>query len=624
MSSAIAEIGKAQELHERGDLAGAVSLYQQILQADPQCAQAWHHMGLAAFQSGDLRQAATWIQKAITLDPTTAFFHANLAAAMHALGDLEASERCFRQALALQENNATWWNNLGGILLQRGQNNEAERCYLRATKIAPESHDAFFNLGVLRSRRRDWFGAAEFLIRALQLSPRDADTQFYLGMALVESHHDKEAEMLLRDTLRAKPDHAVANWYLGRALMKLDRPGEALPFLERAVALKDDLAEAHCSLGLCYLKHHRREQAHRCFETAIALEPKIAFATTGLAVTELLRGNYERAMELCNRAVAIRPDDAIARFQRACLSLMNGDFERGWEEFVWIRRSKELSAAHLNGESWDGKPIPGKTLVLRAEQGFGDIIQFVRYAALAKKRAGRVLVEGPESLAKLLRTTPGVDDVLIGGAPLPEDCASIPLFNLPKIFRTTQQTVPSKLPYFSPQGELPASMREALAASKGFRVGLCWQGRPTHTEDDLRSIPAVALQTLGGIEGASFFSLQKGPGEEGIHALHCLGIAALATHARDFHDTALAIQELDLVIAVDTAVAHLAGAMGKPVWLLLPFVGEWRWMREREDSPWYPTMRIFRQKTHGDWPGVLASVRAALEERVRQAATKHA
>jgi hypothetical protein len=355
------------------------------------------------------------------------------------------------------------------------------------------------------------------------------------------------------------------------------------------------------------------------------------------------QAKLDDAIACYRQALVIKPDYAEAHKDLALAWLLRGNFEQGWPEYEWRWKCSRFqghpgneSGEQLPGPSWDGSPLNGRTILLYAEQGLGDTLQFIRYAPLVRQRGGRVLVLCQPPLRPVLGSCPGIDGLVACESTAPSYDVQIPLLSLPRIFRTTLATIPAEVPYLSADPELVEHWRRELTqgvgqafqpdsqagkpdllkegSSQEFKVGIAWQGNPQHKQDRQRSVPLAHFEALARLPGIRLFSLQVGPG---AHQLQELGGRFLVTDLSNrfgpasFQDAAAVVTVLDLVMSVDTAMAHLAGALGRPVWVLLPFVPDWRWMLDREGSPWYPTMRLFRQRQPGDWTDVFRQVVAA-------------
>ena len=305
-----------------------------------------------------------------------------------------------------------------------------------------------------------------------------------------------------------------------------------------------------------------------------------------------------------------------------CCCFCSGDFEKGWSEYEWRWRCSTVLPRPFPQPLWQGEPLDGRTILLHAEQGLGDTLQFVRYAPMVKQRGAEVIVSCQKPLLSLLKSCPGIDSLLPQASVVPQFDVQASLMSIPSIFGTTLATIPSEVPYLSANADLAEHWRERLRSLQGFKIGINWRGRPGNPSERHRGIPLRAFAPLARLPGVRLISLQKGPGWEEIAAaaenvpVVDLG-RALDEAAGPFMDTAAIMHNLDLVITSDTVIAHLAGALGVPVWVALPFVPDWRWLLEREDSPWYPTMRLFRQKRPGEWDEVFERIAAAVGERIK-------
>ena len=467
-----------------------------------------------------------------------------LALLYHQSGRLLEAERLYRQILA-SESDASVHNNLGQLLNLLGRNTEA-----------------IIELG-----------------RAIALRPDLAEPLNNLGVALAAVGRGNEAITAYRAAIALEPNHARAHSNLGNALKTAGKTPEAIACYQTALSLDPNYGEAHSNLGALLNEMGRTEEALQCHSRAIELRPDYAQGHFNLGSALSSAGRHEEAIDAHRRAISLQPHLPQAHFNLALELLRRGDFAEGWAEFEWRCRMPSLVKMTKDCPQplWDGSDLGNRVLLLYAEQGIGDTIQFVRYVSLIR---GRVLLEVQPSLARLLNAAAPHDG---------EFDVHLPLLSLPLILRQFDPTA-TQVPYIRP------TSRQDIGPRRGLRVGVAWAGSPTHKNDRNRSIPLAKLSPLAQ-EGVEFFSLQMGPGaiQTGMR------LTDLTSRIHDFADTAALIAELDLVISVDTAVAHLAGATGKPVWVLLPEPADWRWLLKREDSPWYPTMRLFRQSWPGDW-----------------------
>jgi Flp pilus assembly protein TadD len=464
-------------------------------------------------------------------------------------------------------------------------------------------------LGHLRaSRLRE---ARAILHDVLRLDPVNAPALHMLGVVLLQSGEHAGAADLLRKAIAAGGDGAMLRNNLAIALKALGRLDDAIGEYRRALALDPGNPELHCNLATALQAAGDSAAAVAGFERAIALRPQFFEAHFNLGNALKDRGELGRAVASFDRALALRPGHPDAEVNRGMTLLLEGEYGGGWQgyEYRFDRRGAP-------GPFWRGAPVRGKTLLLTAEQGFGDTLQFVRYVPLAAAAGATVALEVQPELHRLLHRMEGAATVLARGTPRPAFDLQCPLPSLPLAFATRLDSIPAAIPYIVPDPLLVTQWRDRLDPARGgARVGLAWAGSPTHVNDRNRSLPPAELGGLAGVPDVRFFSLQKGTAARAtLEAPPVPGLKAVGDELADFADTAAVVANLDLVIAVDTSVAHLAGAMGRPVWVLLPHAPDWRWLLGRDDSPWYPHARLFRQPAPGDWESVVRNVRAALEQ----------
>ena len=554
MPTIIEDLALAVDHHQAGRFQAAAQLYRQVLQADPCQADAWYFLGVAHGQLGEPREGADCIRRALAFRPDWPEARANLANALREQGELDEAANCCRLALEQQPDHAGALNILGLICQEQGRLDEAVACFRRSIQSKPDVAVVYDNLGA----------------------------------ALREQGHLAEAETWCRRSVDLDPNNAQAFNHLGEALLHQGRFAEAGACFQHALALKPDYANAHCNLAIIVAELGRLDEA---------------------------AGYYRRALEL-------QPGMVAAHWNQALLWLLTGDFARGWPEYEWRWQTKlqQFTPRSYTRPLWNGEALDGNTILLHAEQGFGDTIQFIRYAALVKRRHGAatVIVECPKPLMRLLAGCPGIDRLVPSVNPALEFDVHCPLMSLPRIFQTTLESMPAEVPYLFPPPTVVATWREKLQNLHGFRVGIVWQGRNEHYTDLFRTIPLSFFVALGEVPGISWISLQKGSGKDQLKEMAGgWAVTDLGNDLEDFLDTAAAIMNLHLLITCDTAVAHLAGALGVPVWVALLHLPDWRWLLDREDSPWYPTMRLFRQKRPRDWGPVFQEIEAELRRLKR-------
>ncbi|HEY2970221.1 MAG TPA: DUF5672 family protein [Casimicrobiaceae bacterium] len=425
------------------------------------------------------------------------------------------------------------------------------------------------------------------------------------------------AETIYRDVLAVEPDNAVAQHFLGVIHYQRGDLAAAVPLLERAVAARPAEPEFHNNLGLALAAADREVEAIAAFRRALALKPEHAIAWNNLGLALQAQNEVGAAIDAFRHALAFKPDFAHARWNLALALLLDTQFAEGWREYDARLVLPELGRDRhrLPGPLWDGTEPAGKTLLVYPEQGLGDALQFARYAVLLADAGARCMIRCPDALAPLLATIPGVAEVSRDGEALPKYDAHLPLLSLPRVFGTTPETIPARVPYITVADSKRAASRAALTRAGARRtVGLAWAGNPAHANDRHRSVPLAAFVVLFAVRGVAWFSLQHG--DAAAQVAETPGAEALAPLAASatLVDTAALIAELDLVITVDTSIAHLAGALARPGWVLLPFAPDWRWQLGRDDSPWYPTLRLFRQPQAHDWTAVVERVMAHLRD----------
>ncbi len=581
--------------------------------ANAPTAEALFRQGLDLLRRRRWNEAAAILGRVVEVQPDGAEALHHLGVTLAEQGRQDQALDCFDRALRLQPAYPPAHHNRGNALRKLGRLAEAVAAYEEALRLDPEATDVCNNLGItLLALGRPADAAARFR-QALRLRPDHADAANNLGVALAEQGHLAEAEAVYRQVLRRRPHAAQTHNNLGIALAAQRRYGEAIACYRRALRLSPDYPDAHNNLGNALRQEGQTAEAAAALEQALRLQPDYPEAHNNLAIVRIRQGSLDEALAGYAEALRLKPDYAEAHCNRALAWLLQGDFEKGWPEYEWRWRTRDFKPRAFDRPRWDGGPLEGRSILLWAEQGLGDTLQFVRYAALVKQRGGTVLLEAPPRLLPLLRRCAGIDHLLPAGGPPPDFDVQAPLLSLPGLLGTTLANVPAAVPYLSADPEWVRRWREDLRAVSGFRVGIAWQGSRTYREDRFRSVPLKHFAPLARLEGVRLVSLQKGPGLEQLDAVrrswNVLDLGPRLDEAGGaFVDTAAVMACLDLVVTSDTAIAHLAGALGVPVWVALPEACDWRWLRERADCPWYPTMRLFRQRCAGDWDEVFGRI----------------
>jgi tetratricopeptide (TPR) repeat protein len=544
----------------------------------------------------------------------------------HQAGEFRQAEEVYRQILRREPRNGRVWFVLGHLCQDQGRLAEAIACYRQAVEIEPREAMGHQHLGDALLQHGRPAEAEAAYHRCLQLRPSHLQPLVNRGFALGELDRLDEARACYEQALKIDPTVAEVHHNLGNVLREQGRHDEALARYDEALRLRPDYAKAHVNKGVALVARGAIDRALECFRRGVELQPDFAEAHNSLGTALSASGNLDGALEAYEKALSLKPDYPDAYWNRALVWLLRGDYERGWRDYEWRWKCpRPFPLPVFRQPRWDGSPLEGRTILLYAEQGLGDTLHFVRYAALVKARGGRVIVQCQKALIPLLSRTPGIDYLTAWGEAAPPFDVYFPLMSLPHLLGTTLETIPADNPYLFADAERVAHWRRELAPIPGFRVGIVWQGSVRHPWDRHRSIPLEQFAPLAAVPGVRLVSLQKGPGSEQVEALAgrfpvaCLG-DQVDQAAGGFMDTAAILHNLDLLIAVDTAVAHLAGGLGLPVWLAIHFTPDWRWGLGREDNPWYPTARLFRQPAPGDWAPVLAR----MAEELRPLAARRA
>jgi tetratricopeptide (TPR) repeat protein len=578
-------------LHQQGKLADAEHIYQEVLRSAPDCFEALHMLGVVALQTRKTHESVDLITRALQLNPDVAAAHINLASALIALTDYAKALPSLDKAIALKPDFAEAYTNRAAALnaLKRHENALAD-CN-----------------------------------KAIALKPNYAEAQNNRADALNALKRHQDALESCDKAIALKENFPEAHNNRGNALNALGRHDDAIASYNKAIALRPGHAEAHNNCGNAFYNLGRAQQALASYDQAIALKPAYAEAhnNRGNALTYLKQ--CEAAIASYDQAIALNPDYAEAHFNKSLLLLLMGRFEQGWPLYEWRKRKTPPIAARVCPRPlWlGGENLAGKTILLYEEQGLGDTIQFCRYAPLVANLAAKVILQVPPQLTALLAGLPGDVQIVQSGTPLPDFDLQCPLLSLPLALKTGVSNIPAGSPYLTADPAKSRAWQERLGEKNRRKVGLVWSGgiRPNQpvSINRRRNIPLAKMAVLKH-PAIEFYSLQKGqPGETELAELKRGDWDGpdIVDHSRalnDFSDTAALMDNLDLIITVDTATAHLAGALGKPVWILNRFDTCWRWFLDRTDSPWYPTATLYRQTSDGDWDDVIRRVATGLKK----------
>jgi tetratricopeptide (TPR) repeat protein len=600
----------------------ALESHEHALRLDPEFAEA--HYRKANLLMGLRRpvEALASYDRALACKRDLAPAWNDRARALRAIGRFEEALQSCDNAIGLQAADADAHLNRGNVLMQLGRPGDALESYDQAIALKPELVEAHHNRGnALRNLGRPADGLESF-DRAIALRPAFAEAHHSRGNSLADLNRPDEAVASFNRAIALKPDLAESHNNRGMALHRLGRFEEALKSYDDAISRRPGYALAFHNRGTTLRELDRFEDALHDCARAIALDPRLAEAHYNRGI--ILKG-LKRPVDAIrdyDRALALRPDFAEAHWNKAVCTLLMGRFEEGWPLYERRIRRPEWSAQLPGGQPvWTGtESLNGRTLCIRAEQGLGDTIQFCRYVPLAAEMGAEVVLAVQDSLVRLMKSLGSRVRITEAEAVPPACDFHIPLLSMPLAFHTDANSIPARNPYLS--GE-PDRIRhwKARIGSDGFRIGICWQGAKGGEVDIGRSFPVRHFDAIAAIPGVRLISLQKNAGAEQLLDLPAGMKVEIFGDELDpepdaFIDTAAILENLDLVITSDTAVAHLAGALGRPVWVALSFVPDWRWLLDRSDSPWYPTMKLFRQTERGNWRGPFAMMEAGLREQL--------
>jgi tetratricopeptide (TPR) repeat protein len=604
----------------RGKKEAALASYDRAIGLRPQSAESYNDRGNTLYELKRFAEALASFDRALAVRADFAEALNNRGNTLKALKRYDEALASYDRAIAVRPDYANALNNRGVTLKELKRLDEALASYDRALAVKPDYAEALNYRGnALKELKRINEALASY-DRAIAVRPDYAEALNNRAGALKELKRFDEALASYDRVLAVRPDHAETLNNRGNTLRELNRLDESLASFDRALALRPNYAQALNNRGITLERLKRFDDSLASYDRAVTLWPKYVEAINNRGVTLQAMRRFDEALASYDRASAIRPNSAEFHYNQALCRLLIGDFDRGWQEHEWRWRCNWLQSSKrtFTQPLWIGdEKISGKTILLHAEQGYGDTIQFCRYLPLVKKRGAHAILEVPKALHDLTGSIEGVTKIVSRGEPLPEFDVHCPLLSLPLAFGTRLETIPSVTPYLRASSQAVTDWNVRLGPKKRPRIGLAWSGRSSHRNDHNRSMSFRSLLPLLEID-ATFVRLQKDLRSEDIAPLkdHS-GIVDVVDALKDFSDTAALIANLDLIISVDTSVAHLAGALAKPIWVLLPFLPDWRWLLDRDDSPWYPTARLFRQDETRIWDSVITRVHAALSAFIK-------
>jgi tetratricopeptide (TPR) repeat protein len=603
-------------LLQAGQLAQAEQCGRQALAIDQGHADSLHLLGMLCIASKQYDLAIEWFAMAIRQKGDVADYFVNLAMALQRKERFDEAIRSYDRALMLNPAQIEIWLRMAELLQRQQRFDEAIKSYDRAVTLDNERADIWYRMGeILKQQKRNDEAILSF-DQALKVKPDYREAANASGLLQLEAKRYEEALARFATSAEIDPDDAGAFNFLSCCQWPMRRYDDALANARKAYELAPENPEITKNVGLILQRFDRQEEALPWFEKALALRADFPSALDDRATTLFALRRIDEAFASIDRAVALNPESPDHRWNRSLLQLLVGNFDEGWQGREWGRKSALVSFVDRQFEQppWFGEqPIAGKTILLHSDEGLGDTIQYSRYAAMVANLGARVILEVQAPLQALLTGLEGVSLCLPKNAELPEFDLHCPIGGLPLAFKTRLETIPASRSYLPPVPEARLSAwRDRLGAHDRPRIGLVWSGNPLHTNDRNRS---MSLRQMSAIfdDRARFYSLQKDPRREDRAALQERSdVIDLTEHLTDFVETAALISHLDLVVTVDTSVAHLAASLGRPTWILLPHTPDYRWLLDRDDSPWYPSMRLFRQDERRSYDSALDRVREAL------------
>jgi hypothetical protein len=606
---------QALALHRRGQLAQAEGLYAEILKLQPKHFDALHLLGVIALQAQEHQRAVDLINQAIELYPHNAAFYSSRGAALQELKQYDAAIASYDQAITLKPDYADAWYNRGLALQGHNQLESAISSYDKVLALRPDFAEAWSNRGAALQGLSQLDAAIASYDHAIKIKPDYAEAWSNRGVALHRLNRLDAAVASFDKAIALRPFFAEAYNNRGLALSDLKLFGSAIASYDQAIRIKPEYAEAWYNRGNAQEELKELEAALESYYQAIRIKPNYAEAlcNQGLALQQL--NMLDAAVASYDKAIAIKPHFSAAYLNKSIALLLCGEYDKGWEMYEWRWKTNDfrLPKRSFIQPLWLGNfYIKGTTILLHGEQSYGDTIQFCRYVEFVAELGARVILEVEQPLVGLLKQLDGVAEFIVKGAPLPAFDCHCPLMSLALAFNTTLDSIPSFPNYLSSDKEAVAGWSERLGSGKKPRIGLVWSSQTKHYNVQNRNVQLSSLVKHLPPE-FDYVSLQKEVMDDDRATLRSHpNIAHYGDELKDFSDTAALCELMDLVISVDTSVAHLSAALGKPTWVLTSFSPSWRWLLDRTDSPWYPSVKLYRQEAIGQWESVFERVRADL------------
>jgi tetratricopeptide (TPR) repeat protein len=598
----------------------AIASYDKAIELNPNYAEPYNNRGTALRIVNRFEDALKNYDKAIQLKPNNAEVYNGRGIVLRNLNRLDEAIASYDKAIELNPNYAEVFNNRAIIFWYLKRPEDALKNYDKAIQLNPEYAGALNNRGlVLKGLNRIEDALASY-DKAIQLNPEYAGAFNNRGIALKNANRFEDALASYDKAIQLNPEYAEAFNNRGLVLKDLNRFEDALASYDKAIQLNPEYAEAYNNIAIVLKDLNRLEEALASYDKAIQLNPEYAEAYNNRGTVFREMRCFEDELKCYNKAIELKPDYAGAYWNKSLLRILAGEYKEGWELYEWRRRMDSLKEYYPNHPQplWLGNDsLAGKKILIQSEQGLGDTLQFCRYLLMLKElKPERIIFEVNRPLVFMMVTLGIGMDIIQKKSPLPSFDYYCPLLSLPHAFKTSLDTIPAQTPYLSADTDKSAYWSKKLGQKKKFRIGLAWSGSPSHHNDHNRSLSFSQLKSLFSLP-FEFHSLQKEIRKEDKKNLNKhKNVIQHQDDLKDFTDTAALADQMDLIISVDTSVAHLAGALGKKLWILLPYMPDYRWMLDREDTPWYPSARLFRQPKNADWESVIKNLNTELKKLI--------
>jgi tetratricopeptide (TPR) repeat protein len=532
-----------------------------------------------------------------------------LAFEHHRSGNLQQAESLYRKILKRQPRNSEILHMLG-VLYSDSRNYDAAIQYIKkALRFDPNNSYAYYNLGNTYRNKGELDESIRNFQKAIELNPKFIDAYYNLGIALQDNKQINEAIVCYQEALQLNPSLFYVFYNLGNAFKYKGQFDKAIDCYQKVLKLNPSFIPAYINLTSTFRDNGQLDDAVTICQKALVINPSSLETYVNLGTALQDKGQLDEALDCYRKVLNVDSNFAEAHWNMSLVLLTLGNYMEGWKEHEWRWKLKDYIKCSISKPLWDGYDIQGLTILLYDEQGYGDSIQFIRYVSLVAQRGARIIVSCKKELKTLFQNIEEIDKVIAYGNQLPDFDIYCPLLNLPLVFNTTLENIPAKTPYINVEPELARKWRNKIQLDNSkLKVGLVWATGEGELQK-IKSFPLIIFSKFAKLSDVTFYSLQKGvAAEQAKNPPKGMKLFDYMGEVNDFADTAAIIESLDLVISADTAVAHLAGALGKPTWIMIPIVPIWQWMLHREDSPWYPTVKLFRQPSSGNWESVIANV----------------